>query len=87
MEKVLVRAKENLSVLVPKSSGESSECWISSSLFHATVFSSIEDILYNTRIHGMYDYFGFVFPQAEKAEGFINLTDFVIDRATECKKK
>ncbi|XP_042598875.1 connector enhancer of kinase suppressor of ras 3-like isoform X2 [Cyprinus carpio] len=24
---------------------------------------------------------------AEKAEGFINLTDFVIDRATECKKK
>ena len=28
-----------------------------------------------------------VFSQAEKAEGFINLTDFVIDRAMECKKK
>lgn len=28
-----------------------------------------------------------VFSQAEKAEGFINLTDFIIDRAMECKKK
>lgn len=25
--------------------------------------------------------------QAEKAEGYIDLTDFVIDRAIECKKK
>lgn len=25
--------------------------------------------------------------QAEKAEGYINLTNFVIDRAIECKKK
>lgn len=25
--------------------------------------------------------------QAEKAEGYINLTDFIIDRALECKKK
>lgn len=25
--------------------------------------------------------------QAEKAEGFINLTNFMIDRAIECKKK
>lgn len=25
--------------------------------------------------------------QAEKAEGYINLTNFMIDRAIECKKK
>jgi hypothetical protein len=29
----------------------------------------------------------FVCFQAERAEGFINLTDFIIDRAIECKKK
>lgn len=31
--------------------------------------------------------FFFCFSQAEKAEGYINLTDFLIDRAMECRKK